>query len=197
MTFYHFRFASYLYSDSILTLADETIGFLARFLFLSLFGIHYSSYQNKFKTKFKKLLSASVLVSFASYLFDPSNYIVWGVIHLFTLCAFIFRFIPKIIYLLGFISIFSLFIDLPYLSHNLFMILGFTKSSFTSYDYFPIFPFFSYVFVGILFKDYVIKKGVLKRDLPPNVYVTRLAQNSLLYYLIHIPIILLVHYTMM
>lgn len=197
MTFYHYQFVSFIFTDNLLTNIDNFTGFLARFLFLMLFGIHYKSYLTRFYNKISKLILVSIIITFASFLFDSQNLIVFGVMHFFTLCACIFRFFPKLIYTLGLISTFSLLADFPDLSHNWFLIIGFTTPDFSSYDYFPFLPFFSYVFCGVLFRDFIIDKKLFDWDLPKNQIVRFLAKHSLAFYVLHVPVILLVHYKMM
>ena len=197
MTFYHYKFVSFIFTDNLLTNIDNYVGFIARFLFLMLFGVHYKSYLTKFSHKISKLILTSAIITIASFLFDSQNTIVFGVIHFFTLCACIFRYCPKLIYTLGFISSLFLFTDLPEMSHNWFLILGFTTPSFSSYDYFPVLPFFSYVLCGVLYRDYVLDKQIFNWDVPKNLSVQFLAQHSLAFYLLHVPIILLAHYMTM
>jgi len=197
MTFFHYKFVSFIYTGNSLTYTDNSIGFVARFLFLMLFGVHYKSYLTKFSHKISKLILTSVIITIASFVFDSPNTIVFGVIHFFTLCACVFRYFPRLIYALGFISTVFLFVELPDLSHNWFLIFGLTTPNFSSYDYFPFLPFFSYVFCGVLYRDYIIDKQIFTWDLPKNPCIQFLAQHSLAFYLLHVPIILLVHYMMM
>ena len=197
MTFYHYEFITFFFSGFQLTQIHEVLGFIARFLFLFLFGVHYRTYTAAGASKFLKLALAALIITLFSTVFFPSYTIVFGVIHFFLVCSLLFRFYQKFLYVLGYLSVMSLFIQFPYASNNWFLILGFTTSDFMSFDYFPIFPYFSYVFAGIAFNDYFISKNKIPFDLPKSHLVRFVAKHSLLYYLLHVPIILLVRYMTM
>lgn len=197
MAFYHISFLDFLYFQSPINILDESVGWFARGLFLFLFGLHYKAYQNKFITKFLKLAIAAMLVSVASFFYDSSYVIYFGVLHFFTLSSVIFFCGRRLVYYLGFLSILLLLVKFPTLSHDYLMPIGLVSNNFKSFDYFPLFPFYNFVFLGVLFYDFVIDKKVIGFDLPKSNIVTWFASNSLYIYLFHVPIILLVRYMKM
>ena len=196
MTFFHYQFLNLYYYNIPLSSLDEAIGWVARFLFLFLFGFHYKAYQSKFAVKFRRLFVCALTVSLASYLFNPDFVIIFGVLHFFALCVLMFR-LPKL--LLNTIGVLALLVfikKLPALKHNYLLFVGFHNYSFQSFDYFPVLPFFSIVWFGMIASDISERYDLLKKT---NVFVNirfirYLSSRSLEYYLLHLPIILLVHY---
>ncbi len=149
------------------------------------------------------IFSWGLVISIVTYAFDPSHYIRFGILHLIGFSIIIaypflrFRWLNLILgimlLLLGrIIPLFGL--ENPWLGW-----LGLTASSRPAFDYFPLIPWFGVVLIGIfigntLFAPHaVIRTQSEIRNPKSEIPILRLlGQNSLLIYLIHQPILIIV-----
>lgn len=133
------------------------------FSFLIIAGIsfHFSRHNLKRSIKLNLL---GLLITLVTYLFMPSQIIIFGILNCIGCCIFIVYFLDKILvkcspYLGVFLSIilfaftrYIVYADLSlpamFYQHNLLIPFGFPPYGFFSSDYFPIFPWIFLVLLG-------------------------------------------------
>ena len=159
------------------------------FLFLSSVGISLVlAYSQQFSlTKFAKRMLllglAAAAVSFGTYLMFPNAWVYFGILHLiWVACIITMPFVraPNV----------SLLIGLSILTLNYFELLDLSalKTLFinnlppASVDYYPIFPWLSFVFVGIYMGHNPWYKKVITFR---SAFIELLGRHSLLIYLTH------------
>ena len=126
------------------------------FLFLSAVGIslvfaHSKGIQyKKFFRRLSYLGMAALIVSFGTYIMFPDGWVYFGILHLIwvsSLIALAFVNQPKTSLLIALLILISIIFNQPNLS--------FLSNIFESYlpngsvDYYPLFPWLSFVFIGI------------------------------------------------
>lgn len=192
------------------------------FIFIFLVGISLAlSYsraeimgKNKEKTHFfpkylkrgLRIFSLGLLITLATWLFIPQDFIVFGILH-FIGIAIILQYpllnkkYPNLI--LGIIFIILGFILMQFtVNYPWLLWLGLKPTGFVTVDYFPLLPWLGVVslglFVGkIFYTDY--KRRYYLPDLSQNpltIMFSFLGRHSLLIYLIHQPILIIVLYLM-
>jgi len=173
-------------------------------IFLLIVGISMNLSYSK-NAKFSKFLkrgafifALGLLITFVTWIFVPIDYIVFGVLHLIGLSIIIgYPFLKlnkkfSLVAGLTFILL-GLWIANTVVRTNYLLWLGLTTSSFSSLDYFPIFPWFGVVLIGLFLGKWLYPDGKSKFKLPEiklSKPVSWLGRHSLIIYLIHQPIIL-------
>jgi len=141
-----------------------------------------------------------LLVTLCTWLFLKEGFIVFGILHLIGVSIIIsplfFRF-KKGNIVLGFLCVGIGFLFTPSIGPIWLLPLGIHPATFWSVDYEPIFPWFGIVLIGMGLGEYLYPEGVRKFNLPqiPEIIVRPLAfmgRHSLIIYLVHQPIIILV-----
>ena len=174
----------------------EIIGWVARSLFVLLFGINFQFYANKnlnyFAKRLCKLFICALIITISTYIFVPNLFVVFGVLHLFTISLLILRFAPNVLQLfLALMSFIALLFPALELESNWFLIFGLPSKSFQSIDYFPLFPYFGIIYLGKCMGPFFIKKIPILKS---NMLIEIISRNSLWIYMCHMPVILLFDY---
>ncbi len=210
MIIFHFAFVLDFFGYKEIPIQKGFWLLLARtvqFTFLTLVGISMRiSYQNNPKNFFSKqskrsikILLLATLVTVSTFIFTPQYYIKFGILHhiataiilLISLSHF-----PKISLLLALATqIINPIINASTSSFIPAYLLGFQVPSVgPALDYFPIFPWISLsllgVFIGSFFK--IKTAPALKQPSKFLHYLSYPGKKSLLIYMIHVPIILLI-----
>jgi uncharacterized membrane protein len=146
------------------------------------------------------ILCLAMGVTLATYLFIGEGFIVFGVLHLIgisLLLAYPFlrlhgvNFIFGLLFILLGLYLQSLSVDFPWL-----LWLGLTPWNFSTVDYFPLFPWFGVILMGVAFGDFLYRdytRRIRLPDLAGTPLVKRLAflgRNSLAIYIAHQPVII-------
>ncbi|NYB52063.1 MAG: DUF1624 domain-containing protein [Methanobacteriaceae archaeon] len=151
-----------------------------------------------------KIFSMGLLVTLATWLLIPQEFIVFGVLHFIGLAIILeYPFLNKkqLNLILGTVFIMAGFILTFFTATTPWFIwLGLKPAGFITVDYFPLLPWLGVVSIGlfagnILYKDY--KRQYTLPDLSKNIIIrifSFLGRNSLLIYLIHQPILILILY---
>jgi len=184
------------------------VGRSSAVLFIILSGISSNFSTNIFKRSLR-VLAAAMLVTIATYLFDPQLYVRFGILHLIGVCMAIsalfhkMKFKPATIMATIAASVFFsvganfLPADAPF-----FGLLWRTPPGFNSMDYYPLFPWAGLFFFGLVLGKFLYsgKKTVYPAAFPatpPIKAVCFLGRHSLFIYLAHqpviIPILLIIH----
>jgi len=146
------------------------------------------------------IFSYGLVITLVSWFFIREDFIVFGVLHFIGLAIilsipFIKNKITNLILAVFFILT-GFYINRLISDTVLFIWLGLSPATFSTVDYFPIFPWFGVVLIGIcigniLYKNY--SRNFKIKDLSSNQAIgllSFLGRNSLIIYLIHQPIIL-------
>jgi len=196
------------------------IGIIARYLFLLLLGISlYLSYKNsKNNEDYRKkqlkrsiqLLVAGIYVTIITYLIIPDKYIVFGILHFMAVIILIlFNFVNNIpLLLIIFISVeFIKNIKLDFLNDGSFktFIKGIFGFSFykNTVDHFYILKWINIIIIGILIGHIINyinnfnklhdrnNKNIIKKN-NNNSLLTKIGKNTLILYIIHLPILYII-----
>ena len=126
------------------------------FLFLSAVGISLviaHSKGIKFKKFLKRLLYlgiAALFVSAGTYVMFPDGWVYFGILHLIwfsTIIAISFVNLPKTSLLIAVLILIGAIVDQPNLSFISYLLEPYLPLG--SVDYYPLFPWLSFVFIGI------------------------------------------------
>ncbi|MCF7844596.1 MAG: DUF1624 domain-containing protein [Kiritimatiellales bacterium] len=145
------------------------------------------------------ILALGMLITIVTYFWDPDTYIRFGILHLIGVSVILLPFFRRFrewnilialpIIILGInINHFSLLT----IHYSLFLPFGFPPSNFISIDYFPLFPWFGVILIGLALGDffYIRTKRIPKST---NKFIRLLSmpgKHTLVIYLVHQPIIL-------
>jgi len=141
-----------------------------------------------------------LLVTVFTWLFLKEGFIVFGILHLIGISIMIsplfFRF-KKFNIVPGFLFLAIGFLFIPMIGPIWLLPLGIHPATFWSVDYEPIFPWFGIVLIGMGLGELLYPEGVKRFTIPqiPEIFMRPLAfvgRHSLLIYLVHQPIIILV-----
>jgi len=203
MVIYHFFYdmnffggGHYDISSGILWIVGRSAAVMFVFLAGVSMAISYSRNPDfrKFVARGAKILSIAAGITLVTWLLFPGMYIAFGVLHLIGLSAIMaYPFIRYrrlnfalgvLIIAIGIVS-FSHTISVPWL-------LWLFPYSFNTFDYFPMFPWFGLVLLGIAAGNHFYLKGLpLKPRLP---VMQNLGRHSLLIYLAHQPVLVAIIY---
>lgn len=186
----------------------------AMFIFIAgvSFSVSYSKLRDKRKSwvyrkyflRGAKILGLGLLITLVTWIFVPRAAILFGILHLIgisIMLAPLFRNYGKLNMTLGilFIAIGVYFQSLTVTSSWLLW-LGLKPENFYTFDYFPIFPWFGIVLLGIFAGGGLYAKGKRRFDIgeKPGVagILSFLGRHSLVIYLIHQPILIAVLYAL-
>jgi uncharacterized membrane protein len=191
-------------------------GRLTAVLFILLVGVSltlsYSRTKKKKKVNWSKYLkrglkifSIGLFISLVTYLIFPKYYIVFGILHFIGLSIIIGYFFIRFKFsnlILGVLFILS-GIYLSKLTFNFYWLLwiGLTPINFQAFDYYPLFPYFGIVLIGIFLGNFLYPNYKRKFNIPelPTIYtktICSLGRKSLIIYLIHQPIILIILFSL-
>ncbi len=151
-----------------------------------------------------KIFSLGILITFATWIFIPQEFIIFGVLHFIGISIILaYPFIKrKYLNLILGISIILLGIYLGNFNFDFtwLMWLGFIPNNLQTVDYFPLIPWFGVVLLGLFFGGILYKNYQRQFNLPDlsSNYIIRgfsfLGRNSLIIYLIHQPILIILLY---
>lgn len=173
--------------------------FVAVFLLISGVCSHFSS--NNIK-RGCIVLAAAFLVSVVTFFALPDSPIYFGILHLLGCCMVLYgltkRWIEKIpslpaalLFLCVFLIYYYFFVTAPRIDIPHLYIFGFPDHSFSSSDYFPLFPWLFLFLFGT-----VLGRPVVARRLPTWFYETKvpvlalIGRHTLIIYLLHQPVFL-------
>lgn len=215
MVIYHFSwdlsYFSYippeLPASGILRILARLVAFC--FLFITGFSLYLAHGKKiRWKAYFRRLLIivlAACLVSLASYFTMPQGFIYFGILHeiaLTSIIALLFLRTPVVLNLIAIVIVFfmpyafkSEIFNAPYL-----LWVGLSTFPRPSFDYVPVFPWFSAGLVGLTtarIVDLFHGMNVLKQGIRPpflNTVLQVMGRHSLIFYLVHQPILLAIIY---
>ncbi|MDO8554463.1 MAG: heparan-alpha-glucosaminide N-acetyltransferase [Candidatus Micrarchaeota archaeon] len=143
------------------------------------------------------LLGIALLITAVTWIYSHESFIIFGVIHLIAFSVIISYVFLRKYYLNLFAGITIILIGLAISgttsSTNLLLWLGIPPSNFYTFDYFPVFPWFGMVLIGIFLGKfiYVEKKMSFEKIKNPMIeLLSYLGKRSIIIYLAHQPVLL-------
>ncbi|WP_159446250.1 heparan-alpha-glucosaminide N-acetyltransferase [Desulfonispora thiosulfatigenes] len=198
MIYYHLCFDLVEFYDYSLNYEGGLIyllGKLSSTLFIILAGISSSLSKNNYKRSIK-ILGFALIITIATYIFDPETYIRFGILHLLGLSIFLSTFFIKLskytLLILGLlITLIGYYFKNITMSSNLLFPLGLINDNYISLDYFPLFPYFGVFLLGMFLGKilYQQKRSIINLNLNIEA-ISYLGRHSLLIYLVHQPLLL-------
>lgn len=222
MICYHFLFDLAFFGVLSLDVSSGFPWFFARvtastFIFLMGVSLTLSSSRSKLsgryvhKSLFKKyfmrgcrIFLLGLFITMITWIFIPQEFIIFGILHFIGISIILaYPFLKRRYLSLAvgiMIIITGIYLQTLTFDFSWLMWLGFIPNSLNTVDYFPLFPWFGIVLLGIffggmLYKNY--KRQFYLPDLSNNYLIkgsTFLGRHSLVIYLIHQPIIIVVLY---
>lgn len=218
MIFYHILYDLNHFTDLNFNLWSGPLWFIGRSsasIFILLIGMSLTisfsrikkiSKKNEILKKYisrgTKIFSLGLMITAMTYLFLDRGTIYFGILHLIGLSiiiAYPFLNLKRANLLIG-AAIMMIGLYLKTLTANTpyLLFIGLLPESFYTLDYFPIFPWFGIVLIGIYFGNTFYPEGKRKKTIDIKTikkYTTHLSvlgQKSLIIYLIHQPILILI-----
>lgn len=175
------------------------IGKLAAILFIFIAGVSCSLSRNNLR-RGSKIFVLGLMITLVTNLTVPGLNIIFGILHFLGVSIIIYQYAgslrPCLLYLLGVLTIIiGNTLDQITLPNNFLAPLGLLGDDFYSADYYPLFPWFGLFLFGTASGKlaYTSKKSLFHRS-PNNHWLEFLGKHSLVIYLAHQPILLLVLY---
>lgn len=211
MTIFHFAFDLEL-------LGVQEPGFIAQdhwkyfaraiatsFLFLTGFSLYLAHRDGirwqGWKIRMTKIVAAAILITIATYFATPDQYIFFGILHAIafaSLAGLVFLRVPWQVIIPIAIGVFAMryygrteLLNAPYWYWT-----GLSAANPNSSDYVPVFPWFSAPLLGIAFAKLSERMNWLDALAKPKLeqsvakLVKFLGRNSLIYYLLHQPVMI-------
>lgn len=158
---------------------------------------------SKYLVRGLKIFAWGLIITISTWMFFKQNYIIFGVLHFIGVSVIIgFPFIRLRYLNLLFGSalvILGLYMMQLKFSFSYLMWLGFVPVSLNTFDYFPLLPWFGVVLLGIFAGNILFFNGKRKyRIKDVSNFATRpvcwLGRHSLLIYIVHQPLLMLLLY---
>jgi uncharacterized membrane protein len=151
------------------------------------------------------LLGVAALVTIASFFFNREEVIYFGILHCLGACILIYGWTlektgPWLIAAVG-LGVFGLSLVLPAvlgrtpIRFNWLAPIGIVSDTFSSYDYFPLLPWFGVFLAGAAIgkRLYADRRSLIKIDMPVGL-LNIAGRHTLLIYVVHQPIFLAILY---
>jgi uncharacterized membrane protein len=173
------------------------VGKSSAILFMLIAGTSCSLSRSNIK-RGARIILVAMGITLATYLFMPDLIIKFGILHFFGISMILYPlFKPMDKYMLVLVGTLVILVG-NYFSgitvHNNFLFpIGLTSSTFTSSDYYPLFPWFGVFLYGAALGKFLYqeKKSLFSFNIRDNILIY-MGRHSLLIYVIHQPVIILV-----
>jgi uncharacterized membrane protein len=162
--------------------------------------INYEKHKEKLTLKYFirgiKLLFFAALITLFSYVFVPQYTIFFGILHFFAVSSFLIPFFIKY-NKLNLIAGLSIILSGVYLQQQTFNFsylswLGFVPETLSTFDYFPLLPWFGVILLGVYYGKYIIEKTAkIRLQSKISCIFTFMGKHSLTVYLVHQPALIL------
>ena len=170
---------------------------LARFaasLFVGISGVsyflaHQLEYDfTKTSGRTKRLIFWAFVITIITYIFEPSAYVRFGVLHLLALASIVaFPVARKPEFALG---IGLILLIIPLSSNSNLVWLGLRETGFIAVDYFPLNPWLGIFFIGLALASRIYPEGKPLTEIQWPEKWLWFGRNTLTIYVIHQPILI-------
>lgn len=148
-----------------------------------------------------KLIGIAILVTAATYVFDPSSTIHFGILHCLGVSILLYGLTLErskalacgatgliVIGLGAAVSLVMKNVSVPF---DWLLPFGITSNAYSSYDYFPLLPWFGIFLLGAALGKsvYASKRSLIPKRLP-GTFINAAGRHSLLIYVVHQPILI-------
>lgn len=173
-------------------------------LFIILCGISSTLSRNNIRRALK-LLGVAVIITAATYIYNSSSAIYFGILHCLGVSILIYGLTfekskPLVCagaaaVVFGLSAALFLFMRNVPIRFNWLLPFGLTSQTYTSLDYFPLLPWFGVYLAGAALGKsiYAQKRSLILKRLPET-FINTAGRHSLLIYIVHQPVILAVLY---
>jgi uncharacterized membrane protein len=200
MIIHHINYFYDVSNDYTTTLSQNPLvdasGTIARYLFIILAGISvYLSYKNNKKTSIKKRFYKSLevaihalIITITTYILYPKYFIRFGILHFLSIATFLISFIAPYKYLTIIIFILSIIFKFPTINPFADTITG-ANHYYNAMDWFNLNSWLPIILLGLIIGQNIDfdKINILKN----NNIITKIGNNSLNLYTIHVVILLI------
>ena len=152
-----------------------------------------------------KLLGVAAVITAATYVYDSSSAILFGILHCLGICILIYGLAfnkakpwacacaGALVF--GLTAARALLLRNAPVHFNWFLPFGITGDSFASLDYFPLLPWFGVFLAGAALGKsiYSQKRSLIPRPWPET-FINAAGRHSLLIYIVHQPVLIVVLY---
>ncbi len=151
-----------------------------------------------------KIFSLGLIITLVTWIFIPQEFIIFGVLHFIGISIILaYPFLKRKYFNLFFgltMILMGIYLGNYTFDFNWLVWLGFIPNTLQTVDYFPILPWFGVVLVGLFFGRLLYKNYQRQYKIPDisKSYFVRgfsfLGRNSLIIYLIHQPVLIILLY---
>ena len=167
---------------------------ITAFLFVSISGISYFlAHQKEYEfsktfNRTKRLIFWAFMITLITYIFAPSAYVRFGVLHLLALASIIaFPLARKPLYALGTGLILLI---IPLSSNSNFVWFGLQETGTFAVDYFPLNPWLGIFFISLAISSKIYSAGKPLLNIKWPVRWLWFGRNTLIIYVVHQPILI-------
>lgn len=175
------------------------------FLFLAGFSLFLAHHQgirwSSWRWRMLKIGGAACLITVATWFATPGQYIFFGILHAIafaSLAGLLFMRLPALVTLVCAVIVFVIgqTYETSVLGHWAFWWTGLSQAAINSSDYVPVFPWFSAPLAGVAVAKLAIQRGWLatlsgpQLRSPVSALLKFIGRNSLVYYLVHQPVMI-------
>ena len=170
------------------------LGRIAASLFVGISGVSYflahrlESDFTKTSGRTQRLIFWAFVITIITYIFEPSAYVRFGVLHLLALASIVaFPVARKPEFALG---IGLILLIIPLSSNSNLVWLGFRETGFIAVDYFPLNPWLGIFFIGLALASRIYPEGKPLTEIQWPEKWLWFGRNTLTIYVIHQPILI-------
>ena len=167
---------------------------IAASLFVGISGVSYFLAHRleydftKTSGRTKRLIFWAFVITIITYIFEPSAYVRFGVLHLLALASIVaFPVARKPEFALG---IGLILLIIPLSSNSNLVWLGLRETGFTAVDYFPLNPWLGIFFIGLALASRIYPEGKPLTEIQWPEKWLWFGRNTLTIYVIHQPILI-------
>ncbi len=167
---------------------------ITAFLFVSISGISYFlAHQKEYEfsktfNRTKRLIFWAFMITLITYIFAPSAYVRFGVLHLLALASIIaFPLARKPLYALGMGLILLI---IPLSSNSNFVWFGLQETGTFAVDYFPLNPWLGIFFISLAISSKIYSAGKPLLNIKWPDHWLWFGRNTLIIYVVHQPILI-------
>jgi len=148
-----------------------------------------------------KIFAVAIIVTAVTYLFNSSAAIYFGILHCLGVCILIYGLTLQkskaLTCAAAGVFVFGLSVALSLIMRNMqvdfdwFLPFGISSHTLSSYDYFPLLPWFGVFLIGAALGKsvYSARQSLIPKRLPES-FINAAGRHSLLIYVVHQPILL-------